>query len=80
MDVLRDELAKPGVRSWLGNARVHVSKLDAVYGWKDHLEKQGVSVAGGLLLDATANHSFTFVRRKGSRAQGSISFFMSGVK
>ena len=34
MDVLRDELAKPGVRSWLGKARVHVSKLDVVCGWQ----------------------------------------------
>ena len=67
MDVLRDELSKPALMRWLGGARVQVSKLDAVYNWKIHLQQQGVTLEGGLLVDATANHSFTFVRRKGSK-------------
>lgn len=65
MDVLRDELSSQGLRQWLANARVRVTKLNATMDWKTHFDPQGAKVQGGLLVDATSNHSFTFVLRKG---------------
>ena len=67
IDILQDELQRPGMRAFVGlETLVKVSKLDAVRAWKDHFNpRQQVGLRGGLLEDATANHCFISMLRKG---------------
>lgn len=66
---LHDELKRPGLRSWLGaTTEVHVEKLNVVRNWRDNWRSLGVNLEGGLLVDATANHVFVLLSRKGGWA------------
>ena len=66
MNCISTELARPGLRSFIGSStEIRVQKLDCVRDWKSHWEKHGVSLSGGLLDDATANHCFVMLQRKG---------------
>ena len=66
MAEIKKELAKPGVRSWLGVTEVHVEVVDGYLPWRDHLtERVRVELAGGLLKDVSANHVFLFLLRRG---------------
>lgn len=57
---------RPGVRSWVGSmTEVHVEKLSVVRNWRDNWRAMGISLEGGLLVDATANHVFVLMSRKG---------------
>ena len=73
MQLLQQELERPGFRSWVGSTtEVSVSKLDATLNWRDHFRCQGVSVSGGLLTDATANHVFVFMQERGLGVQNHL--------
>ena len=62
------ELRRPGLRTFLGSScEIHVQKLDSVRDWKSQWERHGVSLSGGLLEDASGNHSFMMFQRKGSK-------------
>ena len=64
--VVRDELSRPGLRAWIGsNVELHVQKLDAVRDWKQVWKPQGIGLSGGLLEDASSNHVFLMMTRKG---------------
>ena len=66
--LLDQELRRPGFRAWIGAAtEISVSKLDATLNWRDQFQAaQGVHVQGGLLVDATSDHTFVFMQQKGS--------------
>ena len=67
IDILEEELARPGMRAFIGlETMVKVSKLDAVRAWKDFFNPtQQVGLRGGLLEDSSANHCFISMLRKG---------------
>eukprot|EP00435_Cladocopium_sp_Y103_P003030 s1878_g1.t1 len=67
IDILEEELARPGMRAFIGlETMVKISKLDAVRAWKDHFNPtQQVGLRGGLLEDSSANHCFISMLRKG---------------
>ena len=68
MHCIQSELQRPGLRSFLGSScEIHVQKLDSVRDWKSQWERHGISLSGGLLDDASANHSFMMFQRKGSK-------------
>lgn len=69
--VIQEVLQKPSLRSYLGHrCRAHASRQPAIGDWRGMLgadAKSGmhIELSGGLLVDATANHSFTFLARMG---------------
>ena len=64
--VIKEELSRPGVRAWLGSTtELHVQKLDACRDWKAAWQNQGIKLEGGLLEDASSNHVFLMMQRKG---------------
>lgn len=66
IEVITKELQRPGIRQWIGSTtELHISKLNATRNWRDNWKTQGVALEGGLLEDATANHSFVMMSRKG---------------
>ena len=68
IDTLLAELARPGLRSWLGaDCEVHCEKLDCVRAWKGHFHTiQQVALSGGLLEDQSGNHCFIMMLRRGA--------------
>ena len=73
MAEIKKELARPGVRSWLGVTEAHVSVVEGYRPWRDHLtERLRVEVKGGLLVDASANHFFLFLLRRGASVNESV--------
>jgi hypothetical protein len=70
---IKKEVAKPGVRSWLGVTEVHVEVVEGYWPWRDHLtERVRVEVKGGLLTDVSANHLFLFLLRRGASFNESV--------
>lgn len=68
--IVQEEISRPGVRAWLGaTTELHVQKLDACRDWKSSWKPQGVTLSGGLLEDARANHVFFMMARKGGVIQ-----------
>ena len=66
MQILRSELDRPGLKSWIGkDTMVNVEKLDVVRAWKDHYEPLQTKFSGGLQTDSTANRLFMFFLRRG---------------
>lgn len=67
IETLQRELQRPGLRAWVGqDTEVHVQKLDAVRAWRGHFTAaQQVSLSGGLLEDASGNHCFLTLMRRG---------------
>jgi hypothetical protein len=71
---IEEVLAKPGLVPFLGSrTKAKATLANVVMDWKALLGdtvNQGlkISMSGGLLVDATANHSFTFLSRIGHRA------------
>jgi hypothetical protein len=67
VEEIRKEVTKPGVRSWLGVAEVHVEVVEGYLPWRDHLtERLSVGLEGGLKEDTSANHLFLFLLRRGA--------------
>jgi len=67
VEIVKMELERPGIRAWIGaHTQLHVQKLDATRNWRDNWLAQGITLEGGLLEDATANHVFMMMARKGS--------------
>ena len=65
IQVLRQELNRPGLKSWIGShTSVVIEKVDAVRAWKDHFKPLKVHFSGGLLEDASANHCFVMMLRR----------------
>lgn len=65
-NILLAELGRPGLKSWIGlQCEVSVSKLNAVHAWKTHFEAEQVGLSGGLKDDASANHCFLMMQRRG---------------
>lgn len=66
-DILRKELQRNALRSWIGlNTEIRVSKLDAAHAWRNHFQPtQRIALQGGLLEDAYANHVFISMSRRG---------------
>ena len=67
MDVMVREIQRPALRGWVGlGSVVSAVKLDAVRLWKGHFSgPQQAKLSGGLLEDATANHCFVYMLRRG---------------
>ena len=67
VDVIRMELSKPGIKNWIGpGTEVVVSKVEAYYPWKAHLEQHiRIKTGGGLRDDSTANHMYLVMLRRG---------------
>ena len=67
MQTMLSEMARPAMRSWVGlNTQVNAMKLDCPRSWKTHFTgPQQVNLSGGLLEDATSNHCFIFMLRRG---------------
>jgi hypothetical protein len=64
---IKHTLNLPTVRAWLGkNTITEVSKMDAVHDWRNHLPLFMVGLEGGMLVDATSNHLFVMMRRRGA--------------
>ena len=64
--ILAAECQRPGLKSWIGaNTEVLVRKLDAVHEWRTHFAPQKVVLSGGLKEDASGNHCFLLLKRKG---------------
>jgi len=64
--VVQQELQRPGLRQWVGSTtELNISKFNASRDWKNHWSPQGTKLQGGLLEDATANHAFILLCRKG---------------
>ena len=69
--VIEEVLQKPSLRSYLGRrCRARATRQPAMGDWKGILgadAKSGmhIELSGGLLVDATANHSYTFLARMG---------------
>ena len=69
METLQRELERPALRSWLGlQTNVNIMKLDACHAWRAQFTGQRVGLSGGLKDDATANHCFVHMLRRGSAA------------
>lgn len=50
---------RQGIRAWMGtDTQLNVQKKDATRNWRDNWLAQGITLEGGLLEDATANHVF----------------------
>lgn len=63
---IRTVLTSPAIHSWIGSStRISVKKLDRIRDWRTHFAQVGVKLSGGMLRDATANHLFAFMLRKG---------------
>jgi hypothetical protein len=59
-------MQKPAVRHFTGPIEVRADRLFCVRDWKGWVTNLNVNVSGGLLTDATANHFFMFLRRRGA--------------
>jgi hypothetical protein len=72
-------LKRKGLQNFIGaGVPIEAHRLPSIFDWKSFFEDSGfTSMGGGLLLDDTANHSFTFVSRQG--ASPSKSHFTNGV-
>ena len=67
ISTLESELARPGLKSWIGlQTATVVCKIDSVRDWKTHFAPQQVNISGGLKEDTTANHCFLMMQRRGS--------------
>lgn len=81
-DILNQEIRRPGFRAWIGSTcEANASKFDGCLNWRDHFTPQGVSLSGGLLVDATSNHSFVFLQYQGPGLLVTLSsiFFWFGL-
>ena len=64
--ILEAELHRPRLRGWIGlSTKISVCKLDYVRAWKDQFAAQQVNLSGGLLQDASGNHVFLLMLRRG---------------
>lgn len=64
--ILMTEMQRPGLKSWIGlNCQVSVTKLNAVHSWKSQFAAEQVGLSGGLKDDATGNHCFLMLKRRG---------------
>jgi len=64
--ILQAELQREGLRGWIGlSTKISVCKLDFVRAWKDQYASQQVNLSGGLLEDASGNHVFLLMLRRG---------------
>ena len=71
MQTMLSEMSRPAMRSWVGlNTQVNAMKLDCPRSWKTHFTgPQQVTLSGGLLEDATSNHCYIFMLRRGGVAE-----------
>lgn len=61
------ELAKPGIKSWIGQyTEVVVELVENYHTWRDHIASIPIKLEGGLRDDDTANHLFLYLLRRGS--------------
>ena len=66
IDTLKSELDRPGLKAWVGlNTTTSVVKMDAVRDWKAFFNPQKVNLSGGLKDDASSNHCFLMMCRRG---------------
>lgn len=77
VSILQDECAKPGRRSWVGiNTEIQIKKVNVYHGWRAMYDKIGVTLEGGLLEDASANHVFMAMQLQGPFDLAVISSFI----
>lgn len=65
------ELSRRSIQDWY-TCTLHVAKLDAVRNWDSFLDALRTNYEGGLLEDASANHMFVMVLRKGCQNQSAF--------
>ena len=67
LKILHDECHRPGMRAFIGlDTDIKISKLDAARSWRNHFKpQQKVTLSGGLLEDASGNHAFLCMTRRG---------------
>lgn len=65
--ILESELARPGLRGWVGlSTEISVVKMDGVRNWRDHFSCQQITLSGGLKDESTGNHCFIFTLYRGT--------------
>ena len=61
--VIRHTLEKPALKSFLNSVDTQVSRLPVARDWQAWHNNFRMEMSGGLLVDATALHSFVFISR-----------------
>ena len=61
--VIRHTLEKPALKSFLKSVDTQVSRLPVARDWQVWHNNLRAEMSGGLLVDATALHSFMFISR-----------------